>query len=177
MIDSGKDVHERALASSILSHQGMDLAATNFQIDTLECSNSSEPLSNRASNQQRLGLIRYPWLRHTRCHRSLPSFGIEPGDGIRAQRQCMSSPNSRMGRAGLGSESTGRLVILDGVRRVEHADSRLPPQAVDPDLAILGREIGQQDAPGVAPAQDKPISDQRMTRSAKQHLAAAKLVD
>src|SRR5690348_9766477 len=89
----------------------------------------------------------------------------------------MSSTKSRMGRSRLGSKSTGRLVILERVRHVELAYPRLPPQAVDPDLAILRREVGHQDAPGIAPAQDKPVGGQRMTRSAKKHLAAPKLVD
>ena len=90
---------------------------------------------------------------------------------------CILAPTVAWVRSRLGPEPTGRLGILDCIRRVEPADPRLPPQAVDPDLEILRREVGQQDAHGIAPAQHEPVDGQGMSRPAQQDLAAAKLVD
>ena len=158
MMDPGQDMHEGALAGPVLSDQGMDLAAADLQVDSVECADARESLADRAGDQQGAGRIRDRG-RLARGHRpphSVSSLARAYGPSASAYP----SADRRVGRPGLRPEATGCLGILQGVRRVEPADPHLPPQAVDPDLDIARREIGQQDphgrCPGEAPARRRP---------------------
>ena len=160
LMDPGQDMHEGTLARAVLSHQGMDLAAADLQVDAVERPDAREPLADRAGDQQGAG-------RDPGSPGSLvigPSLGVEPREGVRAQCQCASSPDGRMCpiRAPPGIDGPPRHPAARSSRRAGGSAPVSPGRR--PAISTIARgEIGQQDAarsrPGVAPARRRPGGD------------------
>jgi hypothetical protein len=63
MVKPGGDSHQRRLASAILTHQGVDLAAEDVEIDVAICDHGPETLRDSEESQCWRSAVPADWLR------------------------------------------------------------------------------------------------------------------